>query len=63
MSDLTTFSNTVITVVATYFVHSTLLLTMCWLVVTLARPKSHFLVERMWKLAAVLATRQRSLGT
>ncbi|MBC8354085.1 MAG: M56 family metallopeptidase [Planctomycetes bacterium] len=54
MSDFATFSNTVVTFVATYFVHSTLLLAMCWLILTLARPKSHFLAERMWKLATVL---------
>jgi beta-lactamase regulating signal transducer with metallopeptidase domain len=54
MNEFAPFSNTVIVFAATYFVHSTLLLAMCWLITTLARPKSNFLAERMWKLATVL---------
>lgn len=54
MYDFGSLSNAVFAFVATYFVHSTLLLAMCWLIITLARPKSHFLAERLWKLATVL---------
>lgn len=54
MNSFFAFSNTVNAFAAAYFVHSTLLLTMCWLIIAIARPQSHFLKERMWKLAAVL---------
>ena len=54
MFDLASFSYAIVAFVANYVVHSTLLLTACWLLVTLSRTRSHFLADRMWKLAAVL---------
>ena len=54
MSDFAAFSQTLVAFVATYFVHSTLLLSACWLVLKVARANSHFLTERLWKLATVL---------
>ena len=54
MNDMTAFGNAAVAFVATYFVHSTLLLSACWLVMTFTRAKSHFLIERMWKMATVL---------
>lgn len=54
MNDFNAFLENAITFVATYFVHSTILLASCWLVLTVSRAKSHYLAERMWKLAAVL---------
>lgn len=38
----------------TYFLHSTVLLATTWLVLRIARPGSPVLIERVWKLAAVL---------
>ena len=38
----------------TYFLHSTVLLAAMWLVLRIACPRSPVLIERLWKLAAVL---------
>lgn len=54
MSDATALSNTLATFAATYLFHSTLLLATCWMFLRLTRTTSHFLVERTWKLAAVM---------
>jgi hypothetical protein len=61
MSDTTTLSNTLAFVAATYLLHSTLLLSACWMLFKMSRVSSHFLVERMWKLAAVLGLMTASL--
>ncbi len=37
---------------ATYWLHSTLLLGAAWLLLRSAKPDSHFVRERIWKLAA-----------
>lgn len=67
MNDLNTFSNQIATFAVTYLLHSTLLLAACWVVLKVVRAKSHYLRERMWKLAAVLgiltAASQIALGT
>lgn len=39
--------------IATYLIHSTLLLAGCWIFVRVARTSSHVLVERAWKIAAI----------
>src|SRR5688572_19968340 len=54
MNSLACFSHVVFSFAATYWLHSTVLLATCWIVTTGLRVKSHFLVERLWKLAAVL---------
>jgi hypothetical protein len=54
MSDATAFSDMLATFAATYLLHSTLLLSTCWVFLKLTRGTSHFLVERAWKLAAVM---------
>ncbi len=54
MSDVTALSNMLATFAATYLLHSTVLLSTCWVFLRLTRTTSHFLVERTWKLAAVL---------
>ncbi len=54
MSDAIALSNTLATFAATYLFHSTLLLATCWVFLRLTRTTSHFLVERTWKLAAVM---------
>jgi hypothetical protein len=51
MSDAIALSNMLATFAATYLLHSTVLLSMCWLSLKLTRATSHFLVERTWKLA------------
>ncbi len=38
---------------ATYWLHSTLLLGSAWFLTRAAKPKSHFVCERIWKMAAV----------
>ncbi len=54
MNDFATFSQTIVAFVSTYMIHSTLLLSACWLVLTTTRAQSHFLTERLWKRATVL---------
>lgn len=54
MNSLAHFSHVVFSFAATYVLHSTVLLATCWLVIRGARVTSHFLTERMWKLATVL---------
>ena len=54
MNSLSYFSHLMVSFVATYLLHSTVLLAACWLFIRCSRTTSHFLVERMWKLAAVL---------
>jgi hypothetical protein len=54
MNDFASLSSTFVTLIVTYLLHSTILLGLCWLILTLIRSKSHFLAERMWKLATVL---------
>ena len=61
MSDATALSNTLAIFAATYLLHSTLLLAACWLLIKLSQARSHFLVERMWKSAAVLGLATASL--
>jgi len=53
MNDATATSHVVAALAATYLLHSTLLLATCWLLLRLSRATSHFLAERLWKLAAV----------
>jgi hypothetical protein len=51
---------------ATYWLHSTLLLGAAWLLLRAAKPDSHFVRERVWKVAAtagfVTATVQLATG-
>jgi hypothetical protein len=51
---------------ATYLLHSTLLLGAAWLLLRAAKPDSHFVRERVWKVAAtagfVTATVQLATG-
>lgn len=54
MNDFASLSSTFVTLIVTYLLHSTILLGLCWLILTLIRSGSHFLAERMWKLATVL---------
>ena len=67
MSEAMALSNSLAVFVATYLLHSTVLLSACWVALKLARANSHFLIERMWKSAAVLglltAALQVGLGT
>jgi beta-lactamase regulating signal transducer with metallopeptidase domain len=67
MIDLLALANIIVAFVATYLLHSTLLLSMCWVFFKVVRSNSHFLAERAWKLAAVIglltAALQVSVGT
>lgn len=54
MNEATAISNTLATFAATYLFHSTVLLSACWLILKLVRARSYFLVERVWKVAAVM---------
>ena len=54
MNDFLPLSQSVVAFSATYLMHSTALLGGCWIAVRLSRISSHSLVERLWKLAAVL---------
>src|SRR5262245_20114372 len=44
---------TIVALVATYLLHSTLLLGGVWLAIALTRSRSAVLQERLWKLAAL----------
>ncbi|MBI2477631.1 MAG: M56 family metallopeptidase [Planctomycetia bacterium] len=54
MNDFAALSQTLIAFVLTYFIHSTVLLAVCWCSLAVTRVKSHFLTERIWKLATIL---------
>ena len=60
-----TFVETLASFAATYWLHSTLLLGAAWLLLRSAKPDSHFVRERIWKLAATagLATAAVQLAT
>lgn len=60
-----TFVETLASFAATYWLHSTLLLGAAWLLLRSAKPDSHFVRERIWKLAATagLATAAVQLVT
>lgn len=45
--------NDLVVFAATYWLHSTLLIGAAWLLLRLTKPDSHFVRERVWKLAAV----------
>ncbi len=54
MNELTGTLQIVVAFAATYLLHSTLLLVTCGLFLHFSRNASHFLAERLWKLAAVM---------
>lgn len=54
MTDPSSAVDVLFAIIATYLIHSTLLLIGCWIVLTAARSTSHALVERAWKIAATL---------
>lgn len=54
MNNLPDLSNMVASFVVTYLLHSTILLTACWIALGILAVSSQFLIERLWKLAAVL---------
>jgi beta-lactamase regulating signal transducer with metallopeptidase domain len=60
------FTQTLAAFAATYWLHSTLLLLAAWLLLRSTKPDSHFIRERVWKLAATAglftATVQLVLG-
>jgi len=66
MNELAPFANAMTTFIVTYLLHSTLLLASCWVVIRVTRTDSHILVERLWKVAAVLgiltAALQNTIG-
>lgn len=59
------FVETLTSFAATYWLHSTLLLGAAWLLLRSGKPDSHFVRERIWKLAATagLATAAVQLAT
>lgn len=49
----TDFGGFVLQFVATYWMHSTILLGAAWLLLRLGKQRSHLLRERIWKYAAI----------
>lgn len=52
--DLRPVASALLTVVTTYWLHSTLLLAATWIVLRICRVRSHALRERLWKMAALI---------
>ena len=53
MNDIT-FASVIFSFAVTYLLHSTVLLAGCWVIVRVSRTKSYILVERLWRMGAVL---------
>jgi hypothetical protein len=48
------FTHVMVAFAVTYLLHSTVVFSVCWIVIRCLRVTSHHLLERVWKLAAVL---------
>src|SRR5688572_10347037 len=48
------FPHLLVSFAVTYLLHSTIVITVCWIFIRCLRMTSHYLLERVWKLAAVL---------